>query len=232
MGRRVPIRPQPASGGDRLSLEDEAILVHALFGSGLVLVRSLGHWNAECEVEGAGEGRLRLAYQTPGRGERIAQVLDQAGYRYVREEGALLVTGRAPPVLLQFDLPLRLETLNPQIRLHWAVKHRKLLKLAQVMAAVVPAGQRPRDPLEGIEVEIERHSTREPDQENLQSCSKWLLDIMQPFNAKTRPYGLGWIRSDGPKCLKACRVRHVQTREILTTVRICRPLPPNARIAT
>lgn len=198
-------------------MEDEALLVHALLGSGLVLVRSLSRRGAECLVEGAGEGRLRLVYRTPGRGERIAQVLDQAGFSYDREESALLVTGRAPKVLLQFDLPLRLETLNPQVRLHWAAKHRKLLKLAQTMAAVVPAGQRPRDPLEGIEVEIERHSTREPDQENL---------------AKTRPYGLGWIRSDGPKCLKACRVRHVQTRAILTTVRITRPIPPNARIAT
>lgn len=212
---------------------DERELVHILLGSGLTLEPRFVPSAGQCRVGSPGPGRIQL---TPGAGagiERMGQVLGQAGYLFETVEGSIVVTGRNlnHDLLLRFELPLRLETLNPQVRTHWSEKRRAIKALALEVFHAVPHQQRPRTPLDNIEIEIDRFSTKEPDQENLMSCSKWLLDLMQPFHEKTRPYGLGWIREDASSCLKDCRVRHVESKQARTDVRIYRAKPAFPRIA-
>lgn len=212
---------------------DEKDLVYTLLGAGLSLQPRHVQPSGSCEIAAAGQGQIRLS-PGPGAGvERMRQVLSQAGYRFDEADGKFIVLGRdlSHDLLLGFELPFRLVTLNPMTRIHWSKKPAIFREMSLELMAAVPYQNRPRTPLENIEIEIERYSTKEPDQENRQSATKWLLDLMQPFHQKSRPYGMGWILSDAPSCLKDCRVRHVSSKLSRTEVRIYRAKPAFPRIA-
>ena len=78
------------------------------------------------------------------------------------------------------------------------------------------------DQIDHLEVEIDRHCTIEPDEENLKASGKCLLDVLQPMHPVRRPYGLGIILEDAPSCLHALRVNHIQSSRRFTSVRIYR----------
>jgi hypothetical protein len=67
------------------------------------------------------------------------------------------------------------------------------------------------------EVEIWYYSPREPDQDNLNSTAKIILDCLQPISKK-HPHGLGFIHDDGSRCLKNLKVHHVSAKEARTVV--------------
>lgn len=156
--------------------------------------------------------------------EQLLEALQQGGYRVTEKPGDLLelASTEAADLLLQFQLPIRLKTLNPQLRIHWAKKGTQMQDLAWMVLASVPPGDRPRMPLQNIDMEIDRFSTQEPDEENLNGCAKWIRDVLQPMHPTLRPYGLGFILEDAKWCVHHLRVKHVQSREHRTDVRIYR----------
>ena len=113
---------------------------------------------------------------------------------------------------IEFVLGQRLELLNPLLRMHWAKYGRLIKDLAWEVSALVGPRRRPKSPWPRVSVLVERHSTTEPDEENLMSCVKPLMDVLQPFHQKSRPYGLGIIQNDNRACVPDLQVRHVQSK--------------------
>lgn len=56
-------------------------------------------------------------------------------------------------------------------------------------------------PAKRARVRVERRSIGTPDYDGFVGGLKELLDILQPFVEKRRPYGLGFIANDAPDCL-------------------------------
>jgi hypothetical protein len=131
---------------------------------------------------------------------------------------------------IEFVLGQRLELLNPLLRMHWAKYGRLIKDLAWEVSALVGPRRRPKSPWPRVSVLVERHSTVEPDNENLISCVKPLMDVLQPFHQKSRPYGLGIIQNDNRACVPDLQVRHVQSKLKQTRVVITRleDVPPAA----
>lgn len=178
-------------------------------------------------VDRHADGSVQLAYDEPdsARMAAVASALQHEGLVVEHLPGVgMQILGRRLDhnLLLAFDLPLRLPSFNPQLRTHWATKAKRVKALAWEIHAAVPLKLRPRTPFQGIEVEIDRHCTIEPDEENLKASGKWLLDVLQPMHPVRRPYGLGIILEDAPSCLHALRVNHIQSSRRFTAVRIYR----------
>lgn len=122
---------------------------------------------------------------------------------------------------IEFVLGQRLLLLNPLLRTHWSKRSRMTKDLAWEVAALVGPRRRPASPWPRVSVLVERHSTTEPDKENLEGCVKLLMDVLQPFHEKARPYGLGIIKNDNRICVPDMQVLHVksklkQTRVVIT----------------
>ena len=131
---------------------------------------------------------------------------------------------------IEFVLGQRLALLNPMLRTHWSARRRQIKDLAWEVSALVGPRHRPKAPWQRVSVLVERHSTTEPDEENLMSCVKPLMDVLQPFHQKSRPYGLGIIQNDNRACVPDLQVRHVQSKLKQTRVVITRlgDVPPAA----
>jgi hypothetical protein len=123
---------------------------------------------------------------------------------------------------IEFVLGQRLMLLNPMLRTHWSKRGRLIKDLAWEVSALIGPRRRPATPWQRVSVLVERHSTSEPDQENLESCVKPLMDVLQPFHLKSRPYGLGIIQNDNRACVPDLQVRHVQSKLKQTRVLITR----------
>jgi hypothetical protein len=212
---------------------DYPSLLATLVGQG-VAIRAAGSAPALAgELQRHADGTIRVAYDRndPDRIDGLAAVLQARGLVVERlGDDGMQILGRRQDhnQLLAFELPIRLPSLNPQLRTHWSTKGKKLKELAWEIHAAVPPRIRPRTPLENIEVEIDRYATNEPDEENLKASAKWLLDVMQPMHPSARPYGLGIIREDAKWCLRALRVKHVASSKALTVVRIYRSVDKEA----
>jgi hypothetical protein len=107
-----------------------------------------------------------------------------------------------------FSIPMTLPTLNVMLRMHWS-KRRRLQQTVswEIMRALRLGGWNPSRPLNRCDVEIVRHSRREPDRDGLASTAKLILDALQPAS-KTHPCGLGVIREDDSTCIRHLDVRH------------------------
>lgn len=206
-------------------------LLGILFGAGLrVATPGAAPANVEISERPGPDGQACVVLKPdPEHGaERVLQVLGQAGYAVQTQiDGEIYVIGRAAvahrgELVMAFTIPVRLPTLNPQLRMHWYRKSKAIKALCWDVFAAIPANQRPRQPLEHIVIEIDRYNTNEPDQENLQASGKWLLDVLQPLHPTARPYGLGVIREDASWCLHDTLIRHVPSRTKRTDVRIYR----------
>lgn len=119
-------------------------------------------------------------------------------------------------------LGLRLMPLNTMLRTHWSKKRKLIQELAWEVRALIGHRQQPAEPWPRVSVLVERYSTQEPDEENLDSCVKFLMDVLQPFHPTLRPYGLGVIKEDNKKCVAKREVLHVQSRLKQTRVVITR----------
>lgn len=200
-------------------------LLSILYGAGLS-IRAPGAAPAHVTLaeRDAGDGQRHLVLTTsPDHGTaRVEQVLRQAGYDVDSSQAdEIVVRGHAErELILAFSLPVRLPTLNPQVRTHWFAKRKRINTLCWEVHASLPPARRPRSPLEHIVIEIDRYNCNEPDQENLIASAKWLLDVMQPMHPKTRPYGLGIIREDARWCVHDLDVKHIASRARRTDVRI------------
>jgi hypothetical protein len=97
---------------------------------------------------------------------------------------------------IAFTLPMLLDTPNRTRGQHWAVTSAYKRRVAQEVWIALGC-RLPATPIERCRVTVYRHSTRQPDDDNLAASMKPLLDALQPATAKRR-YGLGLIADDAP----------------------------------
>jgi len=213
---RTPLEDRP----DRL---DYPAMLAALVDGGVSVAAALARPSISVTLDRDAPGACRLKVSPAASNLQVVELLRASGMTAeATTEGGVVVDGRnlAHNLLLQFELPFRLPTLNPQLRMHWSTKRKELLTLAWEIHAAIPRAVRPAVPLTGIEVEIDRYGPQRPDDENLKASAKWLLDVMQPVHEKKRPYGLGVILEDAKSCVHELRVHHVKSNAARTTVRI------------
>lgn len=125
------------------------------------------------------------------------------------------------PDRIEFTLQQRLPLLGKQLRSHWAKRRRAALSMAWEIAAAIPRTSRPQTPWTRATVLVERYGPTKPDRDNLVSCVKPMLDILQPLHAKNRPLGLGIIANDNDDCIELSVV-HVQSNLKQTRVTLVR----------
>lgn len=95
----------------------------------------------------------------------------------------------------EFFLPLNLPSENALIRLgRW--RYRDLRGDVATLVAAALTGRRPVKPYALVHVKMHRYSHQLIDEGNLHSCSKLVLDVLQP-HSKRHPDGLGVIADDG-----------------------------------
>lgn len=215
---------QTQSGcGELAPLEVQEIL-HALAVAGVTVSIAGEAVRAHGVLKVGDLGSAQVRIDPPEQCPAIAGALGKVGIQVESKPGELHLLGRRLDhgLLLAFELPFRLPTFNPQLRTHWSKKGKKMRNLAWEVHAAVPMKGRPPAPLTGIEIQIERFSSQEPDEENLQASAKWLLDVLQPMHPKSRPYGMGLIQDDAKWCVRKMRVHHIQSKDARTRVRIYR----------
>lgn len=121
--------------------------------------------------------------------------------------------------MIRFELPFALPTLNPMLREgRWKRKSARNSLAWSVVAAI--GNQRPKTPFARAHVRVERHSTGNPDPDNL--LAKGLLDVLQPPSAR-QPAGLGIITDDSAHGIRleiiAVRVRHRAEQKTVVTIK-------------
>ena len=106
--------------------------------------------------------------------------------------------------MIRFSIPEALPGQNVLLRMHWAKRLRLRKRVAwMVKAALLEQGsgwQIGRAPIQKCRVTVTRHCRRRLDEDGLSSCSKHLLDVLQPYS-KTHPDGLGVIVNDSSDCI-------------------------------
>jgi hypothetical protein len=119
---------------------------------------------------------------------------------------------------IDITIPLRLPTRNELDRMHFHAKKRIARNIAELVAAELMMRRcKPAKPLTPVRITIERHSSRQPDHDNLNGSVKQLLDVLQPFVSPPpgtrkggRPLGLDVIAGDDPKNMPHLTVMHVK----------------------
>jgi hypothetical protein len=106
----------------------------------------------------------------------------------------------APPLYTLELVGYVTPTLNQMLRKHWSNRGKATRSLSWLIRSSLK-GALPLRPLPLARVEIERRERGMPDIDGLVGGFKALLDCLQPFDAKRRPYGLGIIEGDDPKRL-------------------------------
>ncbi len=101
---------------------------------------------------------------------------------------------------ISFALGAATKTLNEIRHMHHQAYARHRAALALEVAALT-IGRRPAHPFAKARVVIERHSAGSPDRDGLIGGLKPLLDVLQPFSARS-PNGLGIIANDSQDCLR------------------------------
>jgi hypothetical protein len=106
------------------------------------------------------------------------------------------------------EIPLRLPLLNKWERMHWALKGRTKQQFAWALKVHLSKikGALGALPLQHCEIDIYRHSSKDPDNDGL--IAKPVLDAMVTLHPKTRPYGIGIIENDDPEHVLRCDVHH------------------------
>jgi hypothetical protein len=89
-----------------------------------------------------------------------------------------------------------LDTPNRTRGQHWAVTSGYKRRVAREVWVAL-GGRLPAEPIQRCRVTVYRHSTRQPDDDNLAGSLKPLLDALQPSTDR-RTYGLGLIADDAP----------------------------------
>lgn len=113
---------------------------------------------------------------------------------------------------MKFQIPVLLPTgnqLRRTYRHYW--KYRKLVISIAEEIWVATRGMMPPEPYQDAAVRVERHSSREPDIDNLYASVKPVLDALQPLS-KRHPYGLGIIVDDSPRHI-SLDVIHVKAKK-------------------
>lgn len=99
---------------------------------------------------------------------------------------------------IAFTIPLLLDTPNRTRGQHWAVTAAYKKRIAQEVWIAL-GGRLPAAPLARSRVTVWRHSTQEPDFDNMVASLKPIADVLQPAT-DARKYGLGIILDDKPAC--------------------------------
>lgn len=84
---------------------------------------------------------------------------------------------------------------NRLLRMHWSRRRKERDALAWQIRAQLPFGRPPAPPARATVV-VSSYRIKLLDADNLAATVKSLLDVLQPFDAKSRPYGLGLIAGD------------------------------------
>ena len=105
------------------------------------------------------------------------------------------------PTRFVLEIPA-LPVSNPSVNRHWRAKVRDRAEWALRVKAAL--GRLPKlwTPIEHARVEFVRHSSREPDGDNLVAGMKLVRDLLQP-DAKGNRGGVGLIKSDAPGHIEA-----------------------------
>lgn len=98
--------------------------------------------------------------------------------------------------MIALNLPV-LPGQNVLLRLHWSKRRKEREALAWNVRSQLPMVGR-LAPIEKAAVTVTSYRIRLLDPDNLASTVKGLLDILQPFDARRRPLGLGIIAGDDP----------------------------------
>lgn len=100
-----------------------------------------------------------------------------------------------------FSLPFLLDSLNEQLRQHWAKRSKAKWDLSQeVMAAVGGPAHYPRPPWRKVRVTVNRCSAGRLDLDSLAGSVKPLLDVLC-VESPIHPSGLGFFEDDRPDLL-------------------------------
>lgn len=227
MNRLVAGEP-PRGGFDPSDVEqaDPGVLLRALHQAGATICARPQQMVVHLDLRPDGVTHVLCP---DGARDQLRQQLQADGWAVDTADEAIQVHGRRKDrrQLLYFELPLRLDTMNDQLRQHWAAKRRALRELSWMVIQAVGLQARPAEPWKGIGIRIERFSPQRPDDGNLAASDKLLLDVLQPFHSSRRPYGLGFIQDDASWCLTESRVVHVPNRERRTRVWLYRTVDPN-----
>lgn len=103
-------------------------------------------------------------------------------------------------------------SLNTLMRMHWAKRRRQARTFAQLLH--YHSGYRPgaEGPMERCRLVVERRGAKLLDADNLEGGVKPLVDAML-LPGRRHPYGLGWLRDDGPEVVVAhCVVQRTVPR--------------------
>ena len=94
--------------------------------------------------------------------------------------------------ILAFSIPYLPPLNTAHTRRHWAVAHRERQKVVKLLLAALPKGARSKR-LQKARICLWRHSSVEPDAENLAYGFKGLIDSL---------VSLGVLEDDGPRVLE------------------------------
>lgn len=124
------------------------------------------------------------------------------------------------PLVIEFELRGHLPPSMNEIKTMGPFKYKRVRGWVAKEVWVATNRKRPQVPLHRVRVDIVRYGRGLLDDDNLPSCAKMLLDVMQP-RSKRCPDGLGIIYSDDPEHCKTSVTQHrVGKGQVRMTVRI------------
>lgn len=109
--------------------------------------------------------------------------------------------------------------MNDLKRMHWS-KYARIRRRIAKRVAVATHGKRPPIPFQRVRIDVVRHGRGALDEDNLPTCAKLVLDVLQPLS-KRCPNGLGVILGDDPDRCALTVTQQVDRRAaVRMTVRI------------